>query len=143
MGDKWFHNLIKKKYHTQYKSKRDAFNSYKRTLLSFQADEIKTVGSLQMVRFTLVGQSFGYNQIRKMVSAVVETEALGGDLEILKRSFDPKVKKHFNNAPSQGLILWSASYAQETGIGLAPETLEAMAGFREDVSAQVALKHEL
>jgi len=143
VGDKWFHNLIKKKYHTQYKSKKDAFNSYKRTILKFEADALKTVDRMQLVRFTLVGQSFGYNQIRKMISAVVETQALGGDIELLKRSFDPKVKKHFNNAPSQGLMLWNASYAKETGIDLLPETLEAMAGFRENVSDQVAIRHEL
>jgi tRNA pseudouridine(38-40) synthase len=65
---------------------------------------------LQLCRFALTGNSFGYNQIRKMISSVVEVAALGGSVEILKQSFDPKLKKHNNNAPSQGLMLWSANF---------------------------------
>ena len=55
---------------------------------------------LQLARFTLTGKSFGYNQIRKMVSSVVEVAALGGSLDVLKESFDPLKAKHFNQAPS-------------------------------------------
>ena len=44
--------------------------------------------SHQLVRFTITGNSFAYNQIRKMLSSVVEVASLGGDIEILKRSFD-------------------------------------------------------
>ena len=63
-----------------------------------------------MVRFSIIGNSFAYNQIRKMLSSLVEVASLGGDIEVLKKSFDSKVMKHNNNAPAQGLILWRAYY---------------------------------
>lgn len=45
-----------------------------------------------------------------MVSSVVEVAALNGSMDILRGSFDPKMMKHNNNAPSQGLMLWSANF---------------------------------
>lgn len=53
-----------------------------------------------MVRFAITGESFAYNQIRKMLSSVVETAGLGGSMEFLKGQFDPLLTKHNNNAPS-------------------------------------------
>ncbi len=38
IGGKWFHNMSKKKYHKEYKTKKDAFNSYYRTVTEFKAD---------------------------------------------------------------------------------------------------------
>jgi|LauGreDrversion4_2_1035121.scaffolds.fasta_scaffold466062_1 hypothetical protein len=32
LGGQWFHNMVKKKYHKQYKSKKDAMQSYFRTV---------------------------------------------------------------------------------------------------------------
>ena len=63
-----------------------------------------------MVRFSITGNSFAYNQIRKMLSSLVEVASMGGDIEVLKKSFDSKVMKHNNNVPAQGLILWRAYY---------------------------------
>lgn len=150
-GAKWYHNFISKKYHKQYRNKRDAFNSYKRTIQEFRIDSHRDVKineqlSMQLVRFTLTGNSFGYNQIRKMVSSVAEVAALGGSMDILRKSFDPKVMKHNNNAPSQGLMLWSANFDRyneklkalasnghsvEYNIGISDETYLKMDAFRE------------
>ena len=47
-----------------------------------------------------------------MISSVVEVAALGGSLDILEQCFDPKLSKHNNNAPSQGLVLWRANYEE-------------------------------
>lgn len=86
IGGNWFHNLIKKKYHKQYKTKRDAFNSYYRTVIEFKADKylLDSISGQWMVRFAITGESFAYNQIRKMVSSVVETAGLGGNIDFLK-----------------------------------------------------------
>ena len=52
LGGNWFHNLIKKKYHKQYKTKKDAFNSYFRTVNDFKVDQVlDNVNGMQMVRF--------------------------------------------------------------------------------------------
>ena len=82
-----------------------------------------------------------------MLSAVVEAKCLGGDLEIMQESFNPKVKKHYNNAPSQGLLLWNASFSKynaknENTVSLSEDTLKSMEGFRAQISEQVAAKHE-
>lgn len=61
LGEKWFHNFIKKKYHKQYKTKNDAFNSYKRTVTDFKIDLVHDFNELQLVKFTLIGNSFGYS----------------------------------------------------------------------------------
>jgi hypothetical protein len=63
IGGNWFHNLIKKKYHKQYKTKKDAFNSYYRTVNNFEADKyfLDTVSGQWMVRFAITGESFAYN----------------------------------------------------------------------------------
>jgi len=42
-----------------------------------------------MVRFAITGESFAYNQIRKMISSVVEAAGLGGNIDFLKGQFDP------------------------------------------------------
>jgi tRNA pseudouridine(38-40) synthase len=102
--------MVKKKYHKQYKSKKDAMQSYFRTVTEFKAEGIQEIMSQQMVRFSITGNSFAYNQIRKMLSSLVEVASMGGDIEVLKKSFDSKVMKHNNNVPAQGLILWRAYY---------------------------------
>jgi tRNA U38,U39,U40 pseudouridine synthase TruA len=48
-----------------------------------------------------------------MISSIVEVAAVSGDIEILKNSFDPKTKRHINNAPSQGLMLCKAEYKEK------------------------------
>ena len=101
------------------------------------------------MRFTITGNSFAYNQIRKMLSSVVEVASLGGDIEILKRSFDSKVMKHNNNVPAHGLILWRAYFDEynarvrknfEQGgmekcyeIDLSPQILQEMELMRDSI----------
>jgi len=74
--------------------------SYFRTVTEFRAEAIQEIMSHQIVRFSITGNSFAYNQIRKMLSSLVEVASLGGDIEVLKKSFDSKVMKHNNNVPS-------------------------------------------
>ena len=94
-------------------TQKDAFNSYFRQVHEFTIDHTENIGNIQMVRFYIRGQSFGYNMIKKMIAAVSEVACMGGSMEVLEQTFDKKVKRQTNNAPSQGIILYKANFKSE------------------------------
>ena len=47
-----------------------------------------------------------------MLSAVVDTSCLELPTSLLTQSLDRNLKKHNNNAPSEGLLLWKAEYGR-------------------------------
>ena len=94
-----------------------------------------------------------------MISSVVEVAGLGGNIEVLKQSFDSKVMKHNNNVPAQGLILWRAYFDEynarvrknfELGgmsqlyeIDLSEPVIKEMEAFRTSIIPQIVAENEL
>lgn len=93
-----------------------------------------------------------------MISSVVETAGLGGNMEYLKGQFDPLVTKHNNNAPSQGLVLWRANYdeynarvqknveqghSKEYKIDITDEIIAEMNKLQDSVVPQICQEYEV
>ena len=79
-------------------------------------------------------------------------------MNVLKESFNPKVMKHNNNAPSQGLMLWSANFerynekvkklseqghAVEYNVSYTEDILKKMEAFRESIIPEISSEHEI
>lgn len=90
------------------------FNSFFREIYDFRTDGFHTLNicnqPVQFVKFYIKGRSFGYNMIRKMLGSISEVLMFDLPVDTLKQCFDPKIKKHIAKVPSEGLILWRASY---------------------------------
>ena len=74
-GTRRYHNFTKKLTYRQ--------DSSSRHILSFRCQEIFTSDGVEFARFIIVGQSFLYHQIRKMMGLVVSVYRDGAPWDVL------------------------------------------------------------
>jgi tRNA pseudouridine38-40 synthase len=96
-GTKNYHNYTRKMVISNPSSKRHIYE--------FSVDELITYENFEAIKFKLVGQSFLYNQIRKMIGIIVDICRNSKDIDYFSRSFLDDDKFDIPKAPSAGLYL--------------------------------------
>jgi tRNA pseudouridine38-40 synthase len=76
-----------KKYHNYTKKLAFSDPSSNRHIYELTCDEIIEFDSFQAIKFKIIGQSFLYNQIRKMIGAIIDICRTCRDMEYLENSF--------------------------------------------------------
>lgn len=104
VGTKNYHNFTKNGDYKRHNSLR--------TIREFECCELIEIESLQYVKFKLTGQSFLYNQIRKMIGLITKMfRESHDDLDYLERAFTNN-KVEIPKAPAEGLYLNKVDYSQ-------------------------------
>lgn len=100
-----------KKYHNY--TKKLSFNdgSAQRHIYEFSCDEIMHYDNFEAIKFKIIGQSFLYNQIRKMVGMVVEVCREGWDKKFLENTVLAN-KMDIPKAPAEGLYLYWIDFSK-------------------------------
>jgi tRNA pseudouridine38-40 synthase len=100
-----------KKYHNY--TKKISFNdaSSVRHIYQFSCDELINFESFQAIKFKIVGQSFLYNQIRKMIGSVIDVCRGVKDMTYLENSMLAN-KIDIPKAPAEGLYLFRIDYSR-------------------------------
>jgi tRNA pseudouridine38-40 synthase len=103
LGTKKFHNYTRKVGYTNMSSQRH--------IIEMNCDDLIDFGVFQAVKFKIVGQSFLYNQIRKMVGMIVDCMRNKKDMDYFKNSFLSN-KYDIPKAPGEGLYLRNIDYSK-------------------------------
>jgi tRNA pseudouridine38-40 synthase len=100
-----------KKYHNY--TKKLTFNdaSAVRHIYEFSCNEIINFENFQVIKFTIIGQSFLYNQIRKMIGSIIEVCREMKDSTFLENSLLSN-KMDIPKAPAEGLYLRRIDYTK-------------------------------
>jgi tRNA pseudouridine38-40 synthase len=104
-GTKDFHNYTKEKKGIQE-------GSEKRYIMDIMVSpESSIYKNVEFLKISIKGQSFLYNQIRKMISAVFLVMQYGIDEKFIDKSFE---EDYINlpNVPSEGLLLEKVGFDQ-------------------------------
>ena len=101
-----------KKYHNYTKKVQFSDAQSVRIIYEFNCDEIITIGDnqLEAIKFKIVGQSFLYNQIRKMIGMIIDLCREVKDIEYFNNSFLSN-KVEIPKAPAEGLYLRKIDYS--------------------------------
>jgi tRNA pseudouridine38-40 synthase len=102
-GSKKYHNYTKKLSFSDASSQRHIYELSCIDLIDFE--------KFQAIKFKIIGQSFLYNQIRKMIGMIVDVCREGRDQSYLENSFLAN-KVDTPKAPAEGLYLKSIDYSR-------------------------------
>lgn len=105
----WFFNGTKK-YHNFTKNSQYYQQQVQRVISQFSCDELLDFEGIQYIKFKFIGQSFLYNQIRKMIGIAIKICRESLSLEYLNRAFSVE-RIEIPKAPAQGLYLYKVDYS--------------------------------
>jgi tRNA pseudouridine38-40 synthase len=94
-----------KKYHNYTKKLSFSEPSANRHIYELSCDEIIQFDNFEAIKFKFIGQSFLYNQIRKMVGGIIEVCHDMNDMSFLENSVMAN-KMDIAKAPAEGLYLY-------------------------------------
>ena len=100
-----------KKYHNYTKKVGFSDPSSQRHIYELNCDEIINFDEFECIKFKIVGQSFLYNQIRKMIGMIIEIMRNCKDIVYLQNSFLSN-KLDVAKAPAEGLYLMKIDYSK-------------------------------
>ena len=100
-----------KKYHNYTKKVGFSDPSSQRHIYELNCDEIINFDEFECIKFKIVGQSFLYNQIRKMIGMIIEIMRNCKDIVFLQNSFLSN-KLDVAKAPAEGLYLMKIDYSK-------------------------------
>ena len=105
LGSKKYHNYTKKVAFSEAQSVRHIYE--------MTCDEIITYDEkgIEAIKFKIVGQSFLYNQIRKMIGMIIDLCREKKDLSYFENSFLSN-KMEIPKAPAEGLYLRKIDYSK-------------------------------
>ena len=103
LGTKKFHNYTRKVGFSNMSSQRH--------IIEMNCDDIIDFGVFQAVKFKIIGQSFLYNQIRKMIGMIIDCMRNKKDMDFFKNSFLSN-KYDIPKAPGEGLYLRNIDYSK-------------------------------
>lgn len=115
-----FHEKIKevckfykgtKKYHNYTKKLKFSDPSSNRHIYELSCDELIDCEHFQLIKFKIIGQSFLYNQIRKMIGSVIDACRENRDMTYLENTFLAN-KVDIPKAPGEGLYLNKIDYSK-------------------------------
>ena len=141
LGTKKYHNYSKKVEFSQMSSQRH--------IIEMDCDEIIDFGDFQAIKFKLIGQSFLYNQIRKMIGMIIDCMRNKKDMDYFKNSFLDN-QYDIPKAPGEGLYLKNIDYSnynerklnKKNNIFLTEEDEREMEDFRKQL-LQIIKEQEL
>lgn len=136
--------LGSKKYHNY--TRRIGFSdpSSLRHIIEMTCDDIIDFGVFEVIKFKLIGQSFLYNQIRKMIGMIIDCMHNKKDLTYFNNSFLSN-KYDIPKAPGEGLYLRNIDYSKyndrklnkKNNIFLTEDDEKEMESFREELVKQI------
>ena len=100
-----------KKYHNYTQKVGFSDMSSQRHIIEMSCDDIFDFQDFEAVKFKIIGQSFLYNQIRKMIGMIIDLMRNGKDFDYLKNSFLSN-KYDIPKAPGEGLYLKNIDYSK-------------------------------
>ena len=103
LGTKKFHNYTRKVGFSNMSSQRH--------IIEMNCDDIIDFGVFQAIKFKIIGQSFLYNQIRKMIGMIIDCMRNKKDMDFFKNSFLSN-KYDIPKAPGEGLYLRNIDYSK-------------------------------
>ena len=136
LGTKKFHNYTRKVGYTNMSSQRH--------IIEMNSDDLIDFGVFQAVKFKIVGQSFLYNQIRKMIGMIVDCMRNKKDMDYFKNSFLSN-KYDIPKAPGEGLYLRNIDYSKyndrklnkKNNIFITDDDEKEMEDFREQLVQKI------
>ena len=136
LGTKKFHNYTRKVGYTNMSSQRH--------IIEMNCDDLIDFGVFQAVKFKIVGQSFLYNQIRKMIGMIVDCMRNKKDMDYFKNSFLDN-QYDIPKAPGEGLYLKNIDYSnynerklnKKNNIFLTDDDEKEMEDFREQLVQKI------
>ena len=133
-----------KKYHNYTQKVGFSDMSSQRHIIEMNCDDIIDLGDFQAIKFKIIGQSFLYNQIRKMIGMIIDLMRFGKDMDYLKNSFLSN-KYEIPKAPGEGLYLKYIDYSKyndrklnkKNNIFLTTEDEKEMEEFRSELVQKI------
>ena len=133
-----------KKYHNYTQKVGFSDMSSQRHIIEMNCDDIIDLGDFQAIKFKIIGQSFLYNQIRKMIGMIIDLMRYGKDMDYLKNSFLSN-KYEIPKAPGEGLYLKNIDYSKyndrklnkKNNIFLTTEDEKEMEEFRNELIQKI------
>jgi tRNA pseudouridine38-40 synthase len=83
--------------------------STNRHIYELSCNEIIEFDSFQAIKFKIIGQSFLYNQIRKMIGFIIQICRDSLDTKVIENSFYAN-KMDIPKAPAEGLYLYKVKF---------------------------------
>lgn len=93
-----------KNYHNYTRKMTFSDPSSKRHIYEISVDELIEYENFQAIRFKIIGQSFLYNQIRKIIGMIIDLCRVSRDMSYFENSFLSN-KFDIPKAPAEGLYL--------------------------------------
>ena len=136
LGTKKFHNYTRKVGFSNMSSQRH--------IIEMNCDDIIDFGVFQVIKFKIIGQSFLYNQIRKMIGMIIDCMRNQKDMDYFKNSFLSN-KYDIPKAPGEGLYLRYIDYSKyndrklnkKNNIFLTDDDEREMEAFREKLVEKI------
>ena len=136
LGTKKFHNYTRKVGFSNMSSQRH--------IIEMNCDDIIDFGVFQAIKFKIIGQSFLYNQIRKMIGMIIDCMRNKKDMDYFNNSFLSN-KYEIPKAPGEGLYLRSIDYSKyndrklnkKNNIFLTDDDEKEMEAFREQLVQKI------
>ena len=133
-----------KKYHNYTRKVGFSNMSSQRHIIEMNCDDIIDFGVFQGIKFKIVGQSFLYNQIRKMIGMIIDCMRNKKDMTYFKNSFLSN-KYEIPKAPGEGLYLRNIDYSKyndrklnkKNNIFLTDDDEKEMEAFREQLVQKI------
>lgn len=100
-----------KKYHNYTKKLAFSDPSCSRHIYEITCDEIIHWDKFQGIKFKIIGQSFLYNQIRKMIGSIIDICRECKDMTHFENTFLAN-KVDIPKAPAEGLYLYKIDYSR-------------------------------
>ena len=133
-----------KKYHNYTRKVGFSNMSSQRHIIEMDCDDIIDFGVFQGIKFKIIGQSFLYNQIRKMIGMIIDCMRNKRDMDYFKNSFLSN-KYDIPKAPGEGLYLRSIDYSKynerklnkKNNIFLTDDDEKEMEAFREKLVQKI------
>ena len=136
LGTKKFHNYTRKVGFSNMSSQRH--------IIEMNCDDIIDFRVFQAIKFKIIGQSFLYNQIRKMIGMIIDCMRNKKDMDYFNNSFLSN-KYEIPKAPGEGLYLRSIDYSKyndrklnkKNNIFLTDDDEKEMEAFREQLVQKI------
>ena len=133
-----------KKYHNYTRKVGFSNMSSQRHIIEMDCNDIIDFGVFQGIKFRIIGQSFLYNQIRKMIGMIIDCMRNNRDLDYFKNSFLSN-KYDIPKAPGEGLYLRNIDYSKyndrklnkKNNIFLTDDDEKEMEAFREELVQKI------
>ena len=100
-----------KRYHNYTRKIAFSDGSAQRVIYEVSVSEILEFEGVEYIKFKLIGQSFLYNQIRKMIGMIVECMRNNKSIEFFEETFANKIVPTAK-APAEGLYLFTIDYSR-------------------------------